>query len=149
VRSRQIASETHALLEHFRVAMQGPPASALAALYAYESRVPGIARTKAEGWSGTTARMQRCDATSPCIRRRMCIMRRCGATRWLRSLRHTRKRRRQRWRLVRQRRGRYGRRWMAWSENGRAGWLPQLEARDRLACAATPAPSCFPMGVRL
>ena len=49
VRSRQIASETHALLEHFRVAMQGPPASALAALYAYESRVPGIARTKAEG----------------------------------------------------------------------------------------------------
>jgi pyrroloquinoline-quinone synthase len=29
--------------------MQGPPASALAALYAYESRVPGIARTKAEG----------------------------------------------------------------------------------------------------
>ena len=49
VRWRKIASETRELLEHFRAAMQGPPASALAALYAYESRVPGIARTKAEG----------------------------------------------------------------------------------------------------
>jgi pyrroloquinoline-quinone synthase len=49
VRWRKIASETRELLEHFRAAMQGPPATALAALYAYESRVPGIARTKAEG----------------------------------------------------------------------------------------------------
>jgi pyrroloquinoline-quinone synthase len=46
---RRTGPETRALLEHFRAAMQGPPAAALAALYAYESRVPGIAKTKAEG----------------------------------------------------------------------------------------------------
>jgi pyrroloquinoline-quinone synthase len=49
VRGRRIGPQTRALLEHFRAAMQGPPASALAALYAYESRVPAIAKTKAEG----------------------------------------------------------------------------------------------------
>ena len=49
VRARRIGPQTRALLEHFRAAMQGPPAAALAALYAYESRVPGIAKTKAEG----------------------------------------------------------------------------------------------------
>jgi pyrroloquinoline-quinone synthase len=49
VRSRQLGPETRALLEHFRAAMQESPASALAALYAYESRVPAIALTKAEG----------------------------------------------------------------------------------------------------
>lgn len=49
VRARELASETHALLEHFRAAMHLSPAAALAALYAYESRVPAIAQTKAEG----------------------------------------------------------------------------------------------------
>jgi pyrroloquinoline-quinone synthase len=49
VRTREIGPQTHALLEHFCAAMQGPPASALTALYAYESRVPAIAKTKAEG----------------------------------------------------------------------------------------------------
>ena len=49
VRERELAAETRALLEHFRAAMQGSPATALAALYAYESRVPAIAQTKAEG----------------------------------------------------------------------------------------------------
>ena len=49
VRGRRIAPETRELMEHFREAMQGAPASALAVLYAYESRVPAIARTKAEG----------------------------------------------------------------------------------------------------
>jgi pyrroloquinoline-quinone synthase len=49
VRARAITSETRALLDHYRAAMQGSPASALAALYAYESRVPAIAKTKAEG----------------------------------------------------------------------------------------------------
>jgi pyrroloquinoline-quinone synthase len=49
VRAREIGPQTRALLEHFREAMQGPPASALTALYAYESRVPAIAKTKAEG----------------------------------------------------------------------------------------------------
>jgi pyrroloquinoline-quinone synthase len=49
VRSRALQPETTALIEHFRTAMQGAPASALAALYTYESRVPAIARTKAEG----------------------------------------------------------------------------------------------------
>ena len=49
VRARAITSETRALLDHYRAAMKGSPASALAALYAYESRVPAIAKTKAEG----------------------------------------------------------------------------------------------------
>jgi pyrroloquinoline-quinone synthase len=49
VRSRALQPETAALIEHFRTAMQAAPASALAALYTYESRVPAIARTKAEG----------------------------------------------------------------------------------------------------
>ncbi len=49
VRAREIGPQTLALLEHFREAMQGPHASALATLYAYESRVPAIAKTKSEG----------------------------------------------------------------------------------------------------
>jgi pyrroloquinoline-quinone synthase len=49
VRSRALQPETAALIEHFRAAMQAAPASALASLYTYESRVPAIARTKAEG----------------------------------------------------------------------------------------------------
>ncbi len=49
VRTRAVASETAALVLHFRMAMQGSPAAALTALFAYESRVPAIARTKAEG----------------------------------------------------------------------------------------------------
>ena len=50
VRARALAAETAALIEHFRAAMQQESAAAaLAALYAYESRVPAIARTKAEG----------------------------------------------------------------------------------------------------
>jgi pyrroloquinoline-quinone synthase len=49
VRERELATETRTLLDHFRSAMDAPPAAALAALYAYESRVPAIARTKAEG----------------------------------------------------------------------------------------------------
>jgi pyrroloquinoline-quinone synthase len=49
VRARRIGPQTRALLEHFREAMQGPPAAALTTLYAYESRVPAIAKTKAEG----------------------------------------------------------------------------------------------------
>jgi pyrroloquinoline-quinone synthase len=46
---RSINPETHALIETFRKMMHQHPAEALAALYAYESRVPEIARTKAEG----------------------------------------------------------------------------------------------------
>ena len=49
VRNRRLDTATLALLAHFREAMYGSPASALAALYAYESRVPAIAKTKAEG----------------------------------------------------------------------------------------------------
>jgi pyrroloquinoline-quinone synthase len=49
IRGRQLQPETVALIAHFRDAMQASPASALASLYAYESRVPAIARTKAEG----------------------------------------------------------------------------------------------------
>ena len=49
VRARNIAPQTRALLEHFRAAMKESPAAALTALYAYESRVPAIAKTKAEG----------------------------------------------------------------------------------------------------
>jgi pyrroloquinoline-quinone synthase len=49
VRGRELGEETVALLEHFRGAMTETPAAALAALYAYESRVPAIAKTKAEG----------------------------------------------------------------------------------------------------
>lgn len=49
VRERELGAETRALLRHFRDAMTATPAAALAALYAYESRVPAIAGTKAEG----------------------------------------------------------------------------------------------------
>ena len=49
VRGRRIAPETRALLQQFRGLMQQSPAAALAALYAYESQVPAIAKTKAEG----------------------------------------------------------------------------------------------------
>ena len=49
VRTRELGPETEALLRHFRFAMHESPAAALAALYAYESRVPAIAKTKAEG----------------------------------------------------------------------------------------------------
>jgi pyrroloquinoline-quinone synthase len=49
VRAREIGPQTRALLEQFRKAMMGTPAAALTALYAYESRVPAIAKTKAEG----------------------------------------------------------------------------------------------------
>jgi pyrroloquinoline-quinone synthase len=49
VRSREVQPKTIALIEHFRHAMHAAPAAALATLYTYESRVPAIARTKAEG----------------------------------------------------------------------------------------------------
>lgn len=49
VRERTLQPETAALIAHFRGAMQTSPATALASLYTYESRVPAIARTKAEG----------------------------------------------------------------------------------------------------
>jgi pyrroloquinoline-quinone synthase len=49
VRERELSNETRALLLHFRAAMTCSAAAALAALYAYESRVPAIAKTKAEG----------------------------------------------------------------------------------------------------
>jgi len=49
VRAREIGPQTRALLEQFRATMEGSPAAALTALYAYESRVPAIAKTKAEG----------------------------------------------------------------------------------------------------
>jgi pyrroloquinoline-quinone synthase len=49
VRGRTLQPETTALIAHFRSAMQDSAAAALASLYTYESRVPAIARTKAEG----------------------------------------------------------------------------------------------------
>ena len=50
VESHTVQLEMTALLETFRSAMQEPtPAAAFAALYAYESKVPAIAVTKAEG----------------------------------------------------------------------------------------------------
>lgn len=49
VRQRNVGAETNALLDHFREVMKESPAAALAALYAYESRVPAIAKTKADG----------------------------------------------------------------------------------------------------
>lgn len=49
VRSRHIGPETQGLLDHYRATMHHSPAEALAALYAYESRVPAIAKTKADG----------------------------------------------------------------------------------------------------
>lgn len=50
VEARTLQPETTALLATFRDLMQEPiAAAALAALYAYESKVPEIARTKAEG----------------------------------------------------------------------------------------------------
>ncbi len=49
VRDRETSTETHALMSHFRMEMQGSPAAALAALYTYESRVPAIAKTKNDG----------------------------------------------------------------------------------------------------
>lgn len=49
IRGRALNKETVELLRHFRAAMTDSPAAALAALYAYESRVPAIAKTKAAG----------------------------------------------------------------------------------------------------
>jgi pyrroloquinoline-quinone synthase len=50
VESHTVQPEMTALLTAFRSAMQEPaPAAAFAALYAYESKVPAIAVTKAEG----------------------------------------------------------------------------------------------------
>jgi pyrroloquinoline-quinone synthase len=49
VRGREIGANTRALIEQYRAAMAKSPSEALAALYAYESRVPAIAKTKAEG----------------------------------------------------------------------------------------------------
>ena len=49
VRGRKLGEETRTLLQHFRAAMTGSATAALSALYAYESRVPAIAKTKAEG----------------------------------------------------------------------------------------------------
>ena len=49
VRGREIGPNTQAVIEHFRAQMAKSPAEAIAALYAYESRVPAIAKTKAEG----------------------------------------------------------------------------------------------------
>jgi len=47
---RVVQPEMTALLAEFRAAMQEPkPAAAMAALYAYESKVPAIAETKAAG----------------------------------------------------------------------------------------------------
>lgn len=46
---RLINQETRTLIATFREMMHQHPTSALAALYSYESRVPDIARTKAEG----------------------------------------------------------------------------------------------------
>ena len=49
VRTRTPNAETCALIGHFRDTIQATPVAALAALYTYESRVPAIARTKADG----------------------------------------------------------------------------------------------------
>jgi pyrroloquinoline-quinone synthase len=49
VEKHPIQPEMQQLLATFRGLMLEPPASALAALYAYESRVPAISATKAEG----------------------------------------------------------------------------------------------------
>ncbi len=49
VRGRTLQPETASLIAHFRDAMQASTASALTSLYTYESRVPVIAHTKAEG----------------------------------------------------------------------------------------------------
>jgi len=50
VKARDLQPETQALIARFReIAREGTPAAALAAFYAYESRVPAIAREKASG----------------------------------------------------------------------------------------------------
>jgi pyrroloquinoline-quinone synthase len=49
VRARTPQAETSALIAHFHAAMLASPAAALATLYTYESRVPAIAATKADG----------------------------------------------------------------------------------------------------
>jgi pyrroloquinoline-quinone synthase len=50
VKARDLQPETQALIARFReIAREGAPAAALAAFYAYESRVPAIAREKASG----------------------------------------------------------------------------------------------------
>jgi pyrroloquinoline-quinone synthase len=49
VHARTLNQQTTALIAHFRGAMSASPSAALAALYTYESRVPAIAATKANG----------------------------------------------------------------------------------------------------
>ncbi len=61
VRARELAPQTSTLIQHFRTAMNQSPVAALAALYAYESRVPAIAKTKVEGLGA---------ALCPALRRR-------------------------------------------------------------------------------
>ena len=49
VAARELLPETKALLASFRAAAQAEPLAAMAAMYAYESRVPEIAKPKAAG----------------------------------------------------------------------------------------------------
>jgi pyrroloquinoline-quinone synthase len=49
VHARTLNQQTAALIAHFRAAMLASPSAALATLYTYESRVPAIAATKADG----------------------------------------------------------------------------------------------------
>ena len=49
VQTHKLQPETEALIATFRALMQAPAPAAMAALYAYEARVPAIAREKAIG----------------------------------------------------------------------------------------------------
>ena len=49
IQGRPVQAEMHGLVATFRELMQEPPAAALAALYAYESKVPAISAEKAVG----------------------------------------------------------------------------------------------------
>jgi len=49
VRGRKLNAQTTALIATFRELMKAEPASAMAALYAYEARVPKVAKEKAAG----------------------------------------------------------------------------------------------------
>ena len=82
VRGRAVQPEMKALIAGYRDLMKEKPVVAMAALYAYESRVPGIAKTKAEGLAAhyDTIGVPASTLLHCCMRLRTCSMPRCGAS---------------------------------------------------------------------
>ena len=80
VRRREVQPETKALIgTFFRLIQQDNAAVGLAALYAYESRVPAIAQQKAAGLCDHYNADAKTCRYLPCMRPPMCITRKSGS----------------------------------------------------------------------